>query len=478
MANAPKRSGGIIEGDLALNPLLLTFCDVEQERQFQRSSFEKGINVIRAVFLAGAAFYCLFGLLDLVTAGDALYAVWSIRLGVVAPCLLAIFVFSFSIHFVDYAQAALITTMLISGVGVLAMTAVVPPPFNGSYYAGLILVASYCSTLIRLKFAYSAVLSLLLLAAYQPVALWINPVPTDVYISNNAFLSMAVGIGIFASYAHEYYMRKGYIAQATIRRQSAKYHTLFLEAQVANKAKSEFLANMSHELRTPLNAICGFSEILNKEMFGPIGQPQYADYANDIHASGTHLLSIINDILDLAKAESGKLVLYESDVNVGDIAHTCLRICSAEADRRGVSLKTGGLARSPICVFDERLIRQALLNLLSNAIKFTQPGGVVTLAVSVEADARVRVCVADNGAGIAAEDLERVMKPFEQVESAMIRKHGGTGLGLPYTRKIVEIHGGSLTLESKQGVGTRANLMLPPWRLLGMDDEPEFRKAG
>jgi two-component system cell cycle sensor histidine kinase PleC len=218
---------------------------------------------------------------------------------------------------------------------------------------------------------------------------------------------------------------------------------------------------MSHELRTPLNAIIGFSDIVQQEMFGPIGVGKYGEYVKDIHSSGEHLLAIINDILDLAKAESGKLSLQESEFDLAVCVENCLRMCRARALSGDVELITQ-FSRRPIMVHaDERLMLQLLLNLVTNAVKFTPKGGKVSVITSADYFGPVRIIVLDTGIGIAPDDIARVQRPFEQVENSKTRTHGGTGLGLPYAKKLAELHGGTLSIESKVDHGTAITLLLP-----------------
>ncbi|MEX1206775.1 MAG: HAMP domain-containing sensor histidine kinase [Dongiaceae bacterium] len=238
------------------------------------------------------------------------------------------------------------------------------------------------------------------------------------------------------------------------------------EAVLANRGKTEFLANMSHELRTPLNAIIGFSEIIANQMFGPAGSPRYVDYAQDILDSGTHLLQIVNDILDLSKVEVGQLVLQEEECDVAAIVVAALRLVQDRAKDGGLRLEQRLAPELPPVRADGRVLKQILINLLSNAVKFTAPGGTVTVGVALD-DAGLSVSVADTGIGMAAADIPRALTAFGQIDSALNRKYDGTGLGLPLVKALTELHGGLLDLESEVGVGTTATVRLPRERLVG-----------
>ncbi len=237
-------------------------------------------------------------------------------------------------------------------------------------------------------------------------------------------------------------------------------------ADFANRSKSEFLANMSHELRTPLNAIIGFSEIIKGEMFGPVGNAQYAEYAKDIYDSGGLLLSLINDILDMSKIESGKRELQESTFDIDATIQSCARLVVARAKGNRQRLSVRVAQNLPAVRGEERAIKQIVTNLLTNAIKFTPEGGSITITAAMDPDGRLRVAVSDTGIGIAEEDIAKVLEPFGQVESALSRKHQGTGLGLPLTKSLVELHGGEFKLESTIGLGTTVNFWMPQTRLL------------
>lgn len=239
------------------------------------------------------------------------------------------------------------------------------------------------------------------------------------------------------------------------------------QAEAASRTKSEFLANMSHELRTPLNAVIGFSEIIHQQIFGPIGEVRYIDYAKDIHTSGTHLLQVINDILDISKAEAGKVELREGSVDVGRTLAACVKLVAARAETGLVRIEVDVPEATPHLLADEQRLRQIALNLLSNAVKFTPPGGRVRATCARDAQGRLCLVVSDTGIGMRAQDIPRALEPFGQVESALTRRFEGTGLGLPLVKKLVELHDGTFELASEPGKGTVATVRFPAARCVG-----------
>jgi signal transduction histidine kinase len=277
--------------------------------------------------------------------------------------------------------------------------------------------------------------------------LWFQCVGIGLFV----FLLMG-GIGLWISLTHH--------------RRIAEREAARERAEAANRAKSGFLAHMSHELRTPLNAIIGFSEMMQREVLGQLGNEQYRTYAADIHHSGAHLLAIINGILDLSKAETGKLELKEEVFDPRGVVHSVCQVMRGH-------LQAGGLASSvalppnlPGLRGDERKATQILLNLVSNAIKFTPPGGKIEISAEADPAKGLSLVVADTGIGIPADALNRVIEPFEQVDSSLSRRHQGTGLGLPLVKAMIELHGGTFELISTVDVGTTAIVRFPPERLV------------
>jgi PAS domain S-box-containing protein len=255
------------------------------------------------------------------------------------------------------------------------------------------------------------------------------------------------------------------------------------EARAADRAKSGFLANMSHELRTPLNAIIGFSDIIKDERLGPVGSTRYREYADDINESGQHLLALINNILDLSKVESGTDELHEENIEILEIANSVMKLVTGLARSGNVELELDMPDDIPMLHADERKVTQILLNLLSNAIKFTPGGGKVALKIWSRAESGYVFQIIDTGIGITFEDIPKALTRFQQIDSGLNRIHEGTGLGLPLTKLLVEMHGGYLDLQSEDGVGTTVTVRFPAERVKSSPRSPKAsdtadRKAG
>ena len=262
------------------------------------------------------------------------------------------------------------------------------------------------------------------------------------------------------------------VAHELLKQQYAQLQTANAElsrakqkAEAASRMKTEFLANVSHELRTPLNSIIGFSEMINNEAHGAIGNDKYRSYVQDIHSSGQHLLGVVNDILDISKIEVGEFELQEDQVDVAETIETSLRIVHERAASAGITVTSDVASVLPVLRGDARRVRQILLNLLSNSIKFTASGGKVLVRAVGSDDGGISVSVTDSGIGIAAEDIEKAMMPFGQVDGRLNRKYEGTGLGLPLAKSLTELHDGRLTLKSAVGKGTTVTLDFPPARV-------------
>jgi signal transduction histidine kinase len=245
------------------------------------------------------------------------------------------------------------------------------------------------------------------------------------------------------------------------KRAEAEMERARLQAELASRAKSDFLANMSHELRTPLNAIIGFSEAIAHGLLGPLSDPRQLEYIKDIHASGLLLLSIINDVLDMSKIEAGMLQLSHEAVRLRRLVEEALRVVRERARARDLELIVDLPDGDLLLIGDERALKQVLLNLLSNAIKFSHEGGQVEIRAWEAGDSAVMIEVKDHGIGMSADEAARALQPFSQASSVTARTYGGTGLGLPIAKGLIEAHRGTLTIDSSPGHGTAVRVTLP-----------------
>lgn len=312
-------------------------------------------------------------------------------------------------------------------------------------------------------------------ASTAPVALVLVSIP--------AFFSMMVGpalvvlivIDILFMVALAWQTRQNAIHMICLREQNsalvarlgdavAEAEQARERAEAASRAKSTFLAGMSHEIRTPLNAILGFSEVIRDQVFGPVGNERYSRYAADIHQSGSHLLGLINDILDLSRIEAGKTVIKPTRIDLDEAFSAVSGLLELKASEAMVSLEHRTFLDMPYLWADERSLRQILINLVSNALRFTPPGGAIFMTAQLASDGGVIVEVSDTGIGIPPDDLGRVTEAYVQARQEARTRHQGTGLGLSIVKSMMELHGGRFTIDSKLGEGTRAKVFFPPER--------------
>jgi PAS domain S-box-containing protein len=241
-----------------------------------------------------------------------------------------------------------------------------------------------------------------------------------------------------------------------------------MQSDLANRAKSEFLSNMSHELRTPLNSIIGFSEMIKDEVFGPVGQKAYLEYAKDIYESGQGLLGVINEILDISKIEAGERHLNEGVVNIQEVIRDSLGLLEHKIDNNNLMV-TSSISNAPDVVGEELSIKQMLMNILSNAVKFTPDGGRITISTHIDGDGRFNLSVTDTGVGLDEEGIRKALSPFGQVNSELSRSGSGTGLGLTLVDALIRLHGGEFELFSQKGIGTTATIIFPKNRIVVKD---------
>jgi signal transduction histidine kinase len=317
--------------------------------------------------------------------------------------------------------------------------------------------------------------------AFDPLAVTSGQVlaPDWLAIVITVVMVLIVALGLSGSTVDHHLAERAALESARLRAHVAELETTKRELEAttahletaleaaasASQAKSQFLATMSHELRTPLNAIIGFSEILGTGLFGPLGDERYKEYATSIHDSGRHLLGLINDILDFSKLDAGHLELEDDEIDLAALVHESMRMMQGQANEAKVALIEEFDEDLPYLRADQRRVRQILLNLLSNATKFTPPGGEIRVSI-LRRDAGVAVAIADTGIGIAAEDIPRALERFGQVDSSLGRKYEGTGLGLPLSKRLAELHGATLDIESRVGIGTTITVAFPAERVL------------
>ena len=462
-----------------LNKISLRFAEKNFERRFERIMAKQSLALIRLSLFLGAVLYATFGILDAIIMSPVLWQIWGIRFGIVIPVLIGVALSTYSRHFSTFSPVLLSFAMLVAGTAIVAMTIIGPAPASHWYYAGLIMVVIFSSTAIRLHYSHCLAISVVLFSLYQISAVVLHPIPPDVLANNNFCLTMSIAVGAVTNYVQEYFLRMNYAKTRMLEFEKNRSELLRKRANDANSAKTEFLANMSHELRTPLNAIMGFSETMANEMFGRLGSDRYVEYAQDIHSSANHLLSIISDILDLSKAEVGKLTLDESEFNLCELAEETLRMLKTQAASKGLRLSLS-MPGDPLELrADKRLVRQVLINLVSNAIKFTGQGGAID--VTIQMDLTTQNClisVSDTGVGMSKDEVKRSLQPFAQIEHAYTREQPGTGLGLPMVTKIMEVHGGDFKLHSVVGRETTAIACFPPERVLSGDSRTDSPQSG
>jgi signal transduction histidine kinase len=293
----------------------------------------------------------------------------------------------------------------------------------------------------------------------------IEGMPIQTVTIFNVSLEIAIVAAPIILYARDV-IAKLKSSRTTMDEMSRRLEISVAQAEHANRAKSAFLANMSHELRTPLNAIMGFSEVMKDEHLGPVQNARYLSYAGDIHASGSYLLGIINDILDLSKIEAGKMSLENAkEFPLREALEGSLAICTSLGEKFGVRLESRLPPENVRVLAVERMIRQIMINLVGNAIKFTPAGGCVMLDGEALPDGGYAVTVQDCGIGMTRDEIAKALMPFGQVESKLTAKHNGTGLGLPLAKAMLELHDGTLEISSSPGHGTLIVLNFPASRI-------------
>ena len=489
-SDLPLRPDDIVGGDtrssetLTLGPVTAEFQNSDLEIEYRRASFPEW----RRINLVGIA--VLVGFMLLVQVFDLFRLAWSGDLALMAAVRFAV-VLAGGLAAAAVLRAngkrsgdwAVFCFLLIYAIAFVINTAhrPIPPgeedPLTYQVLGIALMVAAYLFFNMRFLFSLGAGIAVTL--AYDAGA-WLNPgLPNPE--TAIAFALQLVGNLVLAFTVYQF--------QVLRRRQYANYHAeraarmalaereLELmavsrnleaardEALTATRAKSEFLAQMSHELRSPLNAIMGFTEAITTRALGQADMGPYNSYIADISGSADHLLAVINDLLDLSRVEAGRFELADDEFRVSDLADSALQIIRGQAQTEAIELAAVPMRADVILAADERVIKQALINLLINAVKFTPAGGMVSLTSICKDDGSFTIAVADTGPGIPREEIPKVMELYGRADRARLLRAEGTGLGLPLARMMMELHGGSLTIESELGRGTVVAMTLPPERV-------------
>jgi len=439
-----------------MHPLSLRFEDPELESAFVDEQARRARRPLRIMFVCAIVIISAAWVLAQVLGEPTPRARVTTTVGLAAFVLVTALAYALSYTRTFLQHHQMITLVLMCGypAGLIRMEPVVQPA-KFLLPSILVLVVLHIFNVysnVRLRFPMGTVAGWVTAATYvsyvATVSSWGLPALVTV-----GFLLVATNVfGMLSSYQMELYLRREFAALRQRERAELEARRARDQAEAATQAKSDFLASMSHELRTPLNAIIGFSEVLDERMFGELNDKQ-AEYIRDIHGSGKHLLSLINDVLDLSKVEAGRMELDVTTFDLPSTLDAVLTLVRERAARHGISLGVdvdGGLGAFG---GDERKFKQIMLNLLSNAVKFTPEGGRIDVTARPRG-ALVEVAVADTGTGIAAVDLPRVFEEFRQVGTDTARKAEGTGLGLTLTKRFVELHGGTIRVDSAPGKGS------------------------
>ena len=349
--------------------------------------------------------------------------------------------------------------------------------YNIIFFIEMATTFAFCQHYGRILFKYTLAFSVLAGGAtiaaivYEPALLGVPNAPAIVAIVS------FVSVGLFAAYTSEFFVRRSYRSMQILKAEIARSTELAEQANAANEAKSRFLAIVGHELLTPLHAIIGFTEAMQAGILGPMNDDRMRGAVNDIHGSGRRLLGIVDDVLDLSKANSGAMTLKESTFDPAELIGELVSTFESECAKNGIKLYAIDNPDLPQLWADERLVRRMLSSLLSNAIKYTNTGGEIWLLATGGMNDPLIVEIKDTGIGIAPELLERAMETFGQVDDDLNRRYEGLGLGLPLTKTLIELHGGRIAVDSEVGKGTRVRLIFPPDRTVWSDDAAEASGA-
>jgi two-component system cell cycle sensor histidine kinase PleC len=444
-----------------------TFADPALEREFQADEARSTLRYTRGAILLAIVLFQLFMLPDyLFLPTQAFLHLLALRLAVNGLQVLLILA-TFHPHLQGHRLLIMQSAALLVGLGALVALAILPAPQREIMIEAMVLIVVGIYVVLRLTVMRATLVVALLLAAFDAIFLLQAIGSMAQFVVSQVIMVCAIAIGLFSSYAIERQRRVAYVGrrqaelQARALEQTAhRAAEAQLRAEQAARVKTDFVAHVSHELRTPLNAVIGFGELLERQIFGPLGNPKYIEYAHDIRESGQHLLSLINDVLDLSKIEAGRMELNWESLVPQEVVRASLVLVSAQANARRTPIRVEVSDDLPLLRGDARAIKQILVNLLSNALKFTPSGGDVRVAAEVEDDG-VLFTVSDDGPGMTPAEIEIALTPFGQVSGMVAQSERGTGLGLALANRLAELHGHPLEIRSVPGRGTRVSFRIP-----------------
>jgi len=460
-----------------INRYSLRFLDEAFESRFQASWIKATAPTLRVWAACGLAFYMIYSGLLAIFLPDGHANGVLIRFGLVIPLLLLAqypllnlqkHSYYLPLSFICSAVLAY-TTALYSFVTASAGCC------HQVYLLEMAAIFVFCQSYVRIQFPIVVIFTLVA-GILTIAAVAIFPTILDAPVIFLVAIVAALGLtGCFSAMTRELFIRRNYWSIQNLKTEYDRVEIMAQEALKASQKKSQFVGVVSHELRTPLNAIIGYSDAIKSGLFGPIAEPRVNEYLSDINSSGHQLLELVNDILDITKATEGNTVLAEQPIEIqGFLAETC-RSFDIQLGENGLHLSIAGNHDMPSLQADPKLLRQMISNLVSNAIKFTPPGGSIALTYDVDEDGQVRLSVNDTGIGIAPEKLEKALEMFEQVDEDISRRHGGAGIGLALTKKLMELHNGFVEIESTPGIGTTASLVFPVSRVVADDNDNGIR---
>ncbi len=445
------------------------FDDATDAKAFRVQNHARKFHSRRVFLFAGPFAYASYSYLDYLVAGPHAELFMMIRLFLVVPLMLTIAWLFSKGRCEGRENLAFLLYMLPVIASVICMCSMLEGPAVNLYPVGMVVTALFMAMLLMPSFLFTA-LMVIFVTACLGVTIAVSGMSAEAVYATLYFFLMSCAVLLVGMFFHENTERRQFKFERrlgetieSLRASEGRAVALYHEAKNAEKAKSEFLAVVSHELRTPMNAIIGFSEVISKEMLGGIKPPMYQEYAVHIHDSGRQLLAIINDILDISRAEMGKIAFDHRVFDIEATVCSAMAACSANAqDSNVVVIRVEPLLRELEIQGDESRLLQAMTNIIGNAIKFSHPGGTVTVDLSFTGSGDLCFSASDDGIGISEEDIEQIRQPFQQAESAFSRNNGGLGLGLAICNIVATAHQGTLLIDSTLGKGTTVSIVLPP----------------